>query len=78
MDKIPQISGEFLPEAINITLRIKNPGANIFLTNLDLLFAFDYETSDVVDMKMETLAHVQLTTNSPISKAKIIGDLYLK
>lgn len=66
----------------NITMRIRKPKNTTVLRSLDLVMDFQYVTSDVIDMKMDSLAIVRVDipiaeTNQPRS-IKTIGTLDFK
>jgi hypothetical protein len=39
-------------------MRIKKPAEGLVLTGMNLIMAFEYETKDTIQMKMQTLALV--------------------
>ena len=43
-------------------MRIKKPASNLNLQNLNVILAVDYELKDMIRMKMEGLAVVQVDT----------------
>ena len=65
-----------------MSVRIKNPSPTYSLTAVNLVLGFDYETSGVIDMKMDSLAVVQINTPiadiNPILSVKSIGTLNLR
>lgn len=65
-----------LVDSWNVTVQLRLP-QNTQLAGIDLIAAFDYQTSEYVSMQMESLAHLQFQTYSsvPIRSVKTIGSL---
>ena len=62
-------------------MRIKKPAQNLNLQNLNVILAVDYELKDMIRMKMEGLAVVQVDTFASkqlnAGKIEVIGTLNL-
>ena len=71
-------------DRINITLRLRKPFSNAYLENVNLIIGLDYETSDVIPMRMKSAAILtassarQNLNGLAINKIKAIGSLELK
>ena len=47
-------------DQLNVTMRLKKPKSSLNLQNFNMIMAFDYELKDMIRMKMEGLAYVQI------------------
>merc|ERR1719263_1679020 len=66
----------------NITLRVKKPLQNLALDQIHLVLAFDFGLNDIVKMKMQGLATINIQTLSGpkigATRVKTDGTLLLK
>lgn len=65
-------------EQWNITTQLRLP-TGMMLSNLNLIAAFDYQTTKEINMQMEALAHIQINQyqSTPVRSIKTIGTLEL-
>jgi len=66
----------------NITMRVRKPSADLALQQMHIVMAFDYEISDLIHMKLEGLANVNIhamaSSKLSASKLKTQGHLNLR
>jgi hypothetical protein len=74
---------DHLGDRWNISMRVRKPSAGADLRQATIVLGFDYETSDVVKMQMESLAVVSIDGlnsggSTSVKRVKTIGTLELR
>lgn len=63
MQSIPvDLNRDKIIDQYNITMRIRKPNSDLFLSKVDLIIAFDYQLKNLIKMKMEGLTVVSVDT----------------